>query len=128
MAGAIFKGAVALAVLATAACAASNKPLALADRLTRAAYTGDVATIRSTLAPNVRTRVTPASVAQLKARMRRYGTYEGLRSVSEIPAERRYDFEAEFTTGSMLVQLRLDEHGAVAAYRVIPNEVSAGLP
>lgn len=100
-----------------------RSPGDVADDVTRKVYAGDVAGVRTALAADVRGSVTPSSVASLARRMRDFGDYRGLVQVSTIPEERRYDFEAQFVRGSMLVQLRLGDDGHVAAYRVIPNPI-----
>lgn len=88
---------------------------------TAAIASDDVARVSSAFDDQVRPQVTPATVAALAQIMQRYGPYEHVEQISEIPARRRYDFEAYFVGGSMLVQLRLDADGKIAAYHVIPN-------
>ena len=88
---------------------------------TAAIASGDIARARSAFDDQIRPQVTPATVAALAQIMQRYGPYEHVEQVSEIPARRRYDFEAYFVGGSMLVQLRLDADGKIAAYHIIPN-------
>lgn len=104
------------------ACSHRATPQELADQMTRAVYAGDAAAVRSRFNDAVKPSVTPQSVSDVSARMHKYGEYRGLSEVAEIPKARRYDFEAEFATGTMLVQLKLDANGAIAAYRVVPNE------
>ena len=113
-----------LAALAfvTSGCARHLTPPALADAMTRAVYAGDAAAARSKFIEALRPSVTPQSVSVVSARMHRYGEYHRLSQVSEIPAQRRYDFEAEFDRGTMLIQLKLASDGSISAYRVVPNE------
>jgi hypothetical protein len=96
-------------------------PRTLVDRVTRAVYAGDYAATRGLFDDALRPQVTPQSVADVGGRMRRYGEYRGVTMISEISPRRRYDFEAAFTGGSMLIQVRFDPNGRLAAYRAIPN-------
>lgn len=120
-----------LAVLVAAVAIGSGcgpkkpQPLELVDRATRAVYSGDYNGTRRLFDDALRPSVTPASVSALSLRMHRYGGYRGVTLVSEIAPKRRYDFEAAFERGSMLVQVRFDPDGTFAAYRVIPNEAAA---
>jgi hypothetical protein len=111
----------AVAILASGTgCAHAPSPTDRADGVIRAIYAGDVVQTRQAFDPDVRPAITPSSIDQLSRRMQAIGAYEFVRGVSAMP-NGRYDFEAEFDSGSMLVQMRLDPNGAIAALHVVPN-------
>jgi hypothetical protein len=91
-----------------------------ADKVIRLIYVGDVHNTQQLFAANVRPTITPASVNQLSSLMKAFGEYLGVQQIAAM-SDRRYDLEAEFAHGSMLVQLRLDPAGKLAALHIIPN-------
>jgi hypothetical protein len=91
------------------------------DRLTRAVYADDPLTVQSLFDDAVRDSVTPTSVSDLGQRMRSMGGYQGVSLIGER-APGRYDFEALFDGGSMLLHVRFDPDGTIAAYRALPKE------
>jgi hypothetical protein len=98
-------------------------PLELADATTRGVYEADPAAAARYFDPRLRSKVTPRSVADVSRLMHRYGDYEGITQTAEVAKDVRYDFEAQFSHGSMLVQMRLDRgKQTIVAYRVVPNE------
>jgi hypothetical protein len=118
-------GALAVAV-AVAACGCARHdptPLELADFTTRAVYDADVPRATTYFDARLRSSVTPRSVADVSKLMHRYGSYQGVAQQIEISKNARYDFEALFSQGSMLVQMRLGEGGkTITAFRLLPNE------
>jgi hypothetical protein len=112
-------------VLACAGCGSSKhamSPLELADATTRGAYDGDPAATSRYFDSGLRATVTPRSVAVVSQLMHRYGEYQGITQTAEIAKDVRYDFEAQFSHGSMLVQMRLErDKQTIAAYRIVPN-------
>ena len=109
-------------LVGAAGCAHAATPTETADRVMRSIYDGDVPRTQQAFEQNVRPAVTPSSVNALTQRMRTIGNYEFVREVSTME-DHRYDFEAQFDRGSMLVQMRLDAAGNVAAFHVVPNEL-----
>jgi hypothetical protein len=98
-------------------------PLEIADATTRGVYDADPAAASRYFDPPLRRTVTPHSVAAVSQLMHRYGDYQGITQTVEVSKGVRYDFEAQFSHGSMLVQMRLDpDKRTIAAYRVVPNE------
>jgi hypothetical protein len=113
----------AAALVGAVGCAARvPTPTDRADGVIRAIYAGDVVQTRAAFDPNVQPAITPSSIGRLSRRMQAIGSYQFLRGVSAMP-NGRYDFEAQFDSGSMLVQMRLDPDGAIAALHVVPNEL-----
>jgi hypothetical protein len=53
--------------------------------------------------------------------MHALGTYHGLKALSSDPDKGRYDYQATFDKGTMLVQIRLDPNQKIGAYRVTPQ-------
>jgi hypothetical protein len=91
-----------------------------ADEVIRFIYAGDVRNTQQLFEADVRRTITPDSVNQLSSLMHAFGDYLGVTQISAT-SDRRYDLEAQFAQGSMLVQLRLDPAGKVAALHIIPN-------
>ena len=95
----------------------------LADFTTRAVYDADVARATTYFDARLRSSVTPRSVTDVSKLMHRYGSYQGVAQQIEISKNARYDFEALFSQGSMLVQMRLGKGGkTITAFRLVPNE------
>jgi hypothetical protein len=91
-----------------------------ADKAIRFIYAGDVDNTQQLFDADVRRTITPDSVNRLSSLMHAFGDYLGVTQVAAT-SDRRYDLEAQFAHGSMLVQLRLDSAGKVAALHIIPN-------
>jgi len=116
-------GAFAVAVAAFGCATHAPTPLELADLTTRGVYDADVHRTTTYFDARLRSTVTPQSVAEVSKLMHRYGSYLGVAQQIEISRAARYDFEAQFTEGSMLVQMRLGEGGkTITAFRLLPNE------
>lgn len=111
----------AVAVSPLAACASHPSASDLVDRTTRAIYANDYASTQRYFDAALRPKVTRQSVKALASRMQDFGEYRGVSLVAEITHNARYDFEAAFAKGSMLLQVRVDPDGTLAAYRAIPN-------
>jgi hypothetical protein len=112
--------AIALAIAASA-CAQHADPQALADQTTRAVYDADYDRTVANFDAALTGQVTRASVGQLSDTMHALGAYHGLKQTSTDPDKGRYDFEAAFDKGTMIVQLRVDPTGKIGAYRVTPQ-------
>jgi hypothetical protein len=52
--------------------------------------------------------------------MHQRGDYKGLKQTGTEP-DGAYDFEADFSNGTLIVKMKLDSSGKVSGYRVIPN-------
>jgi hypothetical protein len=114
--------AIALA-LAAVACAqpTNNDPLTLADQTTRGVYDVDYAATTARFDDALKSQVTRASIGQLSDRMHALGAYRGLKQTSADPDKGRYDYEATFDKGTLLVELRIDPDQKIGAYRVVPR-------
>ena len=119
----VARTAIALAI-AVSGCAHTVTPQELADATTRAVYDGDYARTADRFDDALKTQVTRSSVGQLSDRMHALGAYRGLKPAGTDASRNRYDFEAAFDKGTMLVQIRLDPDGKLAAYRVAPQGAS----
>jgi hypothetical protein len=113
---------IALGASVLAGCGRHPAPADIVDSTTRAIYANDYDTTRRFFDAALKPRVTRQSVTELASRMQEFGEYRGVSLVAEITHNRRYDFEAAFAKGSMLLQVRIDPDGTLAAYRVIPNQ------
>jgi hypothetical protein len=115
--------AVALAIAASA-CAQqqTDSPQALADQTTRAVYDADYDRTTARFDDALKGQVTRASVGALSDQMHALGAYRGLKEVSSDPDRGRYDYEAAFDKGTLLVQMRVDPTRKIGAYRVTPQQ------
>jgi TPR repeat protein len=107
--------------IAAYGCAHHDDPLALASDTTRGVYDADLTKTTEHFDAALRLQATPGSVKTLSAQMHALGAYRGLTPTASDPAKQRYDFEAAFDKGAMLVELRLDPNGRIGAYRVVPE-------
>ena len=112
--------AVALAVAAAACAHHGADPQALADDTTRAVYNVDLDATTAHFDDALKAQVTRASIGQISDEMHALGAYHGLKPANSDPDNGRYDYQASFERGRMLVQLRLDPDQQIAAYRVTP--------
>jgi hypothetical protein len=115
--------AVALAIAASACAQTTTQtnPQALADQTTRAVYNLDYATTTAQFDDALKAQVTRASMGQLSDQMHALGTYQGLKPLSSDADKGRYDYEATFDKGTLVVQLRLDPNQKIGAYRISPE-------
>ncbi|HEY5340567.1 MAG TPA: hypothetical protein VIK27_06035 [Candidatus Aquilonibacter sp.] len=110
-----------LTLAASSACGEQQPTSEItADKAIRFIYAGDVHNTRQLFTADVRRTITPGSVNQLSSLMKAFGNYLGVTQIAAM-SDRRYDLEAKFAHGSMLVQLRLEPAGKVAALHIIPN-------
>jgi hypothetical protein len=110
-------GAIAFAV-ALSACGQSSKPQSLADQTTKAVYNVDLDATQANFDDDLKKTVTRASVGALSDKMHALGGYKGLKPTASDPDKGRYDFEADFDHGVMMVEMRLDPSGKIGAYRI----------
>jgi hypothetical protein len=115
--------AVALAIAASACAQTTTQtnPQTLADQTTRAVYNLDYDTTTAQFDDALKAQVTRASIGQLSDQMHALGTYQGLKPMSSDADKGRYDYEATFDKGTLLVQLRLDPNQKIGAYRISPE-------
>jgi hypothetical protein len=108
--------------LASASACGEKQPTSesIADKAIRFIYAGDVKNAQQLFADDVRPTITPDSINRLSSLMKTFGDYLNVTQIAAL-SDRRYDLEAQFAHGSMLVQLRLDPAGKVAALHIIPN-------
>lgn len=114
--------AAAFALAALVGCAARASPeQSLADGVTRAVYDNNADGVVANFDVSLKPTVTREDVGALSDRMHALGDYEGLTQVGYHEPTRRYEFEAKFSKGRMIVQMRLDPDGKIAAYRLSPE-------
>ena len=113
--------------LAIAACGCAphhDDPQVLADETTRGVYDADYARTTEHFDAALKLQVTRATIGQLSDRMHALGAYHGLKPAASDPDKGRYDYEAAFDKGTMLVELRLDPTQRIGAYRIAPQSSS----
>jgi major membrane immunogen (membrane-anchored lipoprotein) len=113
--------AIALAVAATACGHHDADPQTLADETTRAVYNVDYDATIAHFDDALKAQVTRGTLGQISDEMHALGTYHGLKPVNSDPDKGRYDFQAAFDKGTLLVQLRVDPDQKIGAYRVAPQ-------
>src|SRR5579872_144190 len=109
-----------IAAVVTAGCAHRADPKAVADAVTKAVYNNDISQVSGDFNALIRPQLTRASVGALSDKMHAQGEYQGLEPVQNDPATSTYGYAAKFSNGSMLVCMKLDHDGKIAAYRVEP--------
>ncbi|HEX3551471.1 MAG TPA: hypothetical protein VHT53_13890 [Candidatus Elarobacter sp.] len=92
----------------------------MADAATRGVYDADYDRTTQNFDGALKLQVTRQSIGQLSDRMRALGTLQQFTPASSNADKGRYDYQATFDKGSMLVQIRLDPNGKIGAYRVSP--------
>ncbi|GAC1303589.1 MAG: hypothetical protein NVSMB19_13690 [Vulcanimicrobiaceae bacterium] len=121
----------ALLSFALTACSStpgSGSPQQLADTVTRAVYRNDLDTTIGTFDEATKRDITRAQLGELSDRMHALGELKSIVQRNGNADTGRYEFDASFTGGMMLVQIRIDRSGRIAAYRVIPEEISPPTP
>lgn len=93
----------------------------MTDDATRGVYDVDLARTTAHFDDTLKSQVSRASIGEIADRMHALGTYHGLKALSSDPDKGRYDYQATFDKGTMLVQIRLDPNQKIGAYRVTPQ-------
>ncbi|TAM56357.1 hypothetical protein EPN52_14710 [bacterium] len=115
-----------MVIVLVAGCARGGAPRALADTVTKAVYNNDVSQVSERFNALIRPQLNRASVGALSDKMHAQGDYQGLEPVQSDGSSGVYGYAAKFSHGSMLVCMKLDQDGKIAAYRVEP--LGAGQP
>ncbi len=104
------------------ACGAhASREHKLADAVTQAVYADDESGVVKNFDADLQRQVKRADVGVISDKMHALGEYQGLTPTTADPGTRRYAYQANFSNGTMLVEMRLDPDGKIAAYRVVPN-------
>ncbi|GAC1442250.1 MAG: hypothetical protein NVS2B8_07900 [Vulcanimicrobiaceae bacterium] len=111
---------------AAVGCAShASTPSDLADRITRAIYSNDYDGTVANFDDGTKRAVTRTDVGALSDRMHALGALKTVTQRSGDADSGRYEFDAAFTAGVMVVRLRIDPSGRVGAYRITPVDTSA---
>ncbi len=97
----------------------------LAATITHAVYANDYDATVATFDDATKREVTRTDVGALSDRMHALGAFKSLTLRRGDADSGRYEYDAAFTTGSLVVQMRVDPSGRVGAYRVVPVDTSA---
>ena len=106
-------------------CASGTDPARTADSITRAVYANDLDATVANFDDETKKSVSRSDVGALSDKMHALGTLDSLTPRRANADTGRYAYDAHFTSGTMLVEMRLDPSGKVGAYRVTP---AAGSP
>jgi hypothetical protein len=117
----VWAGALALTIAVTACAHPAADPQTLADDTTRGVYNVDLDATSTHFDDALKGQVTRGTIGQLSDEMHALGAYHGLKPATSDPDKGRYDFQAAFDKGTLLVQLRLDPDGKIGAYRIAPQ-------
>ncbi len=98
-----------------------SKEHRLADSVTQAVYADDAPKVVENFDAQLQKQVKRADVGTISDKMHALGDYQGLTPTTADPQNRRYAYQANFSNGTMVVEMRLDPDGKIAAYRVMPN-------
>ena len=111
----------ALASVAVLTACGGNNPNATAERITRAVYANDLDSTIATFDDQTKKDVSRGELGRISDMMHGLGDFKALTPRSANDDSGRYEYDAQFSRGSMLVQLRIDASGKVGAYRVAPE-------
>jgi len=111
------------AMLAVGCAMGASKTQQLADSVTSGAYNNDVSAVTQNMDDALAGTVTRREVGDLSDRMHALGDYKGLTEVTSDDNARKYTYLARFTKGAMMVEMRLDSDGKIAAYRLVPQQL-----
>jgi hypothetical protein len=112
-----------IAALALVGCSAQSKTMREADTITKAVYANDYNGVTADMNSSLVSSVTRGEVGDLSDRMHKLGDYAGLTQITADDGAKKYTYIAKFSRGAMMVELRLDSDGKVAAYRVVPQQI-----
>jgi len=125
----IIRSSSAAVVLAFAAIgcshASGSDPAQAADSITRSVYANDYDATVANFDDATKKTVTRTELGALSDRMHALGDYKSLTARDANPDTGKYEYDAAFTNGSLLVLLRVDPDGKIGAYRVEPEAAKA---
>ncbi|HZV79326.1 MAG TPA: hypothetical protein VFF60_06875 [Candidatus Binatus sp.] len=112
-----------LLAVALTACGQSRggDPQAVAGRVAQALYNNDYNGATADFDDALKAQATRTQVAMISDKMHTLGDYQGVTSTKSDDDTRRYWFDAKFSKGDMIVELRLHANGQIAAYRLVPK-------
>ena len=113
-------GATATGIVGCASSAPGADQAKIADTITRAVYANDYDATTANFDDATKKTVTRSDLGELSDRMHALGDYQSLSTRSASPDTGKYEFDAVFTGGTMVVELRIDPDGKIGAYRVVP--------
>jgi hypothetical protein len=108
--------------VALGGCSHSNSPDRMTEDTTRAVYAGDRDAAVANFDDTLKGQVTRAQVGAMSDAMHMLGAYHGVRLLQSNADAGRYDYEADFDKGKMLVMVRVDPSGRLGAYRISPTQ------
>lgn len=110
-----------LAFVAVACAQPPADPAATAEKITRAVYANDLDTTIANFDDETKKTVTRQALGDMSDKMHALGDFTSLAPKNANPDTGRYEYDAHFTSGTLLVQLRVDPSGKIGAYRVVPE-------
>lgn len=120
----VLRSAPACALLAFSAVACAQKhddPQQMAEKITRAVYANDLDTTTATFDDATKKTITREALGAMSDTMHALGDFGSLAPRSADPDSGKYEYDAHFTRGAMLVRMRIDPSGKIGAYRVEPE-------
>jgi hypothetical protein len=117
-----------LLTLALCACGdgSATSPEKITNLTTQAVYDDDLNAIQSHFDDALQKQVTIEGVGSLSQKLHAFGAYKGLTQTAADANGGRYDYNAAFDTASLVVHVRMDQDGRIAAYRIdVPPSVAS---
>jgi len=111
----------AIAVALVACSQQHSDPQSIASNVAKAIYNNDYSGATANFDDALKSQATRTQVAMISDKMHSLGDYQGLTQTKSDDDTRRYWFDAKFSKGDMLVELRLHANGQIAAYRLVPK-------
>jgi len=113
--------AIVLAIAVSACGQHGNDPQSLADATTRGVYNVDYDATVAHFDDALKNDVTRGSIQEVSNEMHALGNYQSLKPVSSDPDKGRYNYQATFDKGTLLIEMRLDPDQKIGAYHVVPQ-------
>jgi hypothetical protein len=115
-----------LVTLALCACGggSATSPQKVTNDTTEAVYNDDLNAMQTHFDDALQKQVTIDGVRSLSQKLHTFGAYKGLTQIAADPNGGRYDYNAAFDNATMVVHVRVDADGRIAAYRIdVPQNV-----
>lgn len=114
------------ALAAISACSPGTDPAHTAESITKAVYANDFDATTANFDDATKRSVTRADLGVLSDKMHALGDFQSLTQRSADSDSGRYAFDARFSNGAMLVEMRVDPSGKIGAYRISPEAKPTG--
>ncbi len=122
---ALVAGSIVVAVSLGGCASSQSDPKGTAEKITRAVYADDYDSTTADFDAGTKTDVTRTELGAISDRMHVLGALQTFSQRSADPTAGKFQYDANFEKGAMLVEIRFDPDGKVAAYRVAPESTQS---